>query len=1258
MSAHWSLLALTTDALGNQTAALAFDFRALLPVRVQDANQNVSEMVLDDLGRVIAVAVMGKGTEADSLDALKVQLADRAQQGQLVHQFLAHVDAATAASLLADATTRWIYDETQLPVCVAAISRERHVRDLAQTGDPLKLQLAFEYSGGAGNVVMTKLRVAPGDAWTLDAQDQKVLVSGADPCWVGNGRTVLDNKGRPVKHYEPYFSVNHLYESDRQLTDVGVSPILSYDSLGRHIRTDHPDGTYELTRFDSWSQQLLDRNDTVKSSRWYADRMALAATDPRRLAAQQSELHGGTPTTFHLDSLGRPMCSVAHNRGKNVNGVVVETFPRVVALLDVEGNALAITDARGNSVTQHGYDLVGRALHQTSMDAGERWLLPDVVGTLMYQWDSRAQRVRHVYDELRRPVDQWLSVGGASETLMARTLWGESVPSAESLNLRGRVWKSYDSAGLVETVRHDFKGNLVESTRRFTTTYDQVIAWPAANPDSLLDDETFRTRAEYDALNRPTHLYSPDTPSVPASEILPVYDESSRLSQVSARLRGASAVTSFVGAITYNEKSQRLAIEYGSGVRTRDQYEPDTFRLSHIATTRGPEPALQDLSYAYDPIGNITSLRDDAQETHYFNGDVVPPTAGYEYDALYRLTRALGREQIGQNMPPDPWDAERSHQILPGDGQAMQGYEQRDEYDLAGNIATMIHNAGSGQFINRWTRDYSYEAANNRLISTQIGQNTISYSYNPHGSMATMPHLQEMDWDPAERLQHIRQGTTHAYYGYDAHGARVRKVVDKQGGQHEVRLYLGAFEIFRRYQNGALSLQRETLHVMDDQRRIALVETRTHGDDGSPPQLIRYQLSNHLGSACVETDEHGDIITYEEYHPHGTTAWQAGRSLAEVSLKRYRYSGRERDEENGFGYHGARYYAPWLARWTSCDPEGFGDGVNLYRYCRNNPIIWMDHSGASPRSHDEIRRDLDHTRHEIEDVGRGVRHLENLLEKALRTSGFLTSSVKNDPSLLKDPEVKAAIKANDASIKKLQKQIATAQAEQPKTEAMLEKKMKAFRAEGTAAGMSEAEILKASGIADPLAPAEDPLVQKFDDLEKNAGKKGGGDKGGGTPPEGGGTPPEGGGPPPEGGKPSAKGGGPPPEGGVAPEGGAPREGGPRGGGITFSGILMMLPIGGLIELVEGGLGIDLEVRAKHSDVFRMRPDQIKALQEQRARNARGKDINEQTERLAREKNISLAQARKQILQERDKIRQEVDQSKKDYPGMPVLSAPD
>ena len=56
----------------------------------------------------------------------------------------------------------------------------------------------------------------------------------------------------------------------------------------------------------------------------------------------------------------------------------------------------------------------------------------------------------------------------------------------------------------------------------------------------------------------------------------------------------------------------------------------------------------------------------------------------------------------------------------------------------------------------------------------------------------------------------------------------------------------------------------------------------------------------------------------------------------------------ERDEESGLDYHGARYYAAWVGRWTSCDPSGCKAGINLFEYCRGNPIIFRDLNGKDP----------------------------------------------------------------------------------------------------------------------------------------------------------------------------------------------------------------------------------------------------------------------------------------------------------------------
>jgi RHS repeat-associated protein len=97
----------------------------------------------------------------------------------------------------------------------------------------------------------------------------------------------------------------------------------------------------------------------------------------------------------------------------------------------------------------------------------------------------------------------------------------------------------------------------------------------------------------------------------------------------------------------------------------------------------------------------------------------------------------------------------------------------------------------------------------------------------------------------------------------------------------------------------------------------------------------------------VEVDDQTEIISYEEYHPYGTSSHRAGTSGIEAPPKRYRYTGMERDEENGLSYHSARYYLPCLGRWIGGDPSGIKFGVNVYAYSGANPLRFADLNGRS-----------------------------------------------------------------------------------------------------------------------------------------------------------------------------------------------------------------------------------------------------------------------------------------------------------------------
>jgi RHS repeat-associated protein len=656
----------------------------------------------------------------------------------------------------------------------------------------------------------------------------------------------------------------------------------------------------------------------------------------------------------HLDSLGRAFLSIEDNGGG-------QTFATRQAF-DIEGNVRSVTDARGNLASESVHDLVSSAIRQTSIDSGTRRTLANVADKPIRQWDSRGYATQTVYDPLLRAIEVRVAPPGGPTYLAERMMFGDSpntglTPAATlAANLRTKLYRTFDQAGLVTNERYDYKGNLIRSVRRLAETHAGRIDW-AANPTPTLLQESFAVESAYDALQRAFLVTTPDD-----SVVHSLFDESNHLREARVSVRGA-AEAPYVADIRYDASGRRMAIEYGNGAVTTYDYDLLSDRLTNLQTTRPTVAgALQDLAYAYDPVGNVTGIVDAAQQTIYFDNAVVDAGATYRYDPTYRIVEAKGREHIGQAFAPDglrpfydPNDRSRTGLPHPNDGAAMRRYTERYEYDSVGNLTLMAHSvAGPGT----WSRRYTYPAGSNRLDGTTLpgdpgaGPLPIRYTYDDAGNIASMPHLPRLDWDHAGSLQEVQlDGQRIAYYRYDGTGRRIRKLVEQNGVVVEERIYLGGFEVHRRHVAGALRLERQTLHVMDGQQRIALVETKTVDAVDNATLLvpfIRYQIGNHLGSVALELGgaAGAPIISYEEFYPYGGTAYQAGTAALDASPKRYGHDGHERDEETGFYYHGARYRAPWLGRWVSCDPLGHADAPNPYAFTRNNPIRLVDPGGT------------------------------------------------------------------------------------------------------------------------------------------------------------------------------------------------------------------------------------------------------------------------------------------------------------------------
>ena len=1071
------LVTATHDPLGNHVSA-AHDYRVLQPRLVTDPNGNRSQVAFDALGLVVGTAVMGKAdpapVEGDSLAGFEPDLDETVIAAQLANP----LDDPTA--ILGQASTRLVYDlfayhrtkdqPQPAPPVVYTLARETHVSDLGPN-EQSRIQHAFSYSDGFGREIQKKAQAEPGpvprraaDGRVLHDACGRVLMTdeALAPRWIASGWTLFNNKGKPVRQYEPFFSPTHGFEFGVR---AGVSPILFYDPLGRVVATLHPNHCWEKVVFDAWRQDTWDVSDTIgidprtdadvkgffvqsdDTARldeqdylplWYDLR-----TDPAQSArlsdcypdatlrnaeikaAHQAAAHADTPSTAHLDALGRPFLTIARNRVQCPEHPLdgTEAAFATNGELDIEGNQRAVIDAKDRVVMRYAYDLLGNRIHQASMEAGSRWMLADVAGNPIRAWDSRGFNRRLVYDRLRRPTGlfvsspEFIKSHGREEIQPERTVYGETLPNPEQTNHRGQVYQVFDDAGvvtsLVDDLGYDFKGNPLAGRRQLRREYKKAADWQQKEP---LENERFDSRTWYDALNRPTQSIAPhsDRDGTRCNVTRHGFNDAGLLERIDVWNQLAAAPdgllppdTADLHAVTdidYDAKGQRQRIEYGNGTSTLYDYDPLTYRLTHLLTRRDaaafpddcpaqpldaawPGCQVQNLHYAYDPAGNITHIRDAAQQTIYFKNKRVEPSAEYTYDALYRLIQATGREHLGQiggaPIPHSHNDAGRAGiasadatgRFAPNDGNAMGTYIERYLYDEVGNFLEMQHR-GTDPAHAGWTRSYDYIEASlvedgtggtplktsNRLSSTTVGNGTSvteQYSYDAHGNMTRMNHLPLMQWDYRDQLQAtsrqaVNDGGTKeiTYYVYDAGGQRVRKVTERANGtRKKERLYLGGIEIYREYDSGGTTRikERETLHVMDDKQRIALVETKTL-DSGNAAELndsvVRYQLGNHLGSVSLELDRDGAVISYEVYCPYGSTSYQAGRIAAEVSLKRYRYTGKERDEETGLNYHGARYYALWLGGWCSCDPKNIADGMNVYVFVSNNPIKLVDLSGT------------------------------------------------------------------------------------------------------------------------------------------------------------------------------------------------------------------------------------------------------------------------------------------------------------------------
>ncbi|MDO7877730.1 SpvB/TcaC N-terminal domain-containing protein [Hymenobacter sp. ASUV-10] len=968
----------TTDALGHQTTA-RYDYRVLQARLVTDPNLNRTAYGFSPLGLLYKTGILGKfgANEGD----VKVEAASSAAVPDYV--------PSTTLTYNFHAFT----DGRRQPCWVQTTQRETHWHPLdTRTDDTL---VKREYSDGFGRLLQTRSQAEdvlfgdaafgdsglPATAGLPNAPAVGRRVAAGHFHVVVSGWQVYDNKGQVVEKYEPFFSQDFAFVA-AEAAARGQRTRLYYNPRGQAIRTLNPDGTEQrvvhgtpgprgqhyLEEFlpSAWETYTYDANDLAE--------LTHPAGAPGTAAA-----HRYTPQSARFDALGRVVQTIDRLEATTPGGPLKEVVMQF--WYDLRGNRTRVQDALGRDSFIHHYDLRPKGgeddpganiLYTQHLDGGTQYLLYDGAGQPLHSWHlQRGTLQLQAYDELGRLADAWTrDQAGERTTRRQRLVYGTD----PATNLVGQVARHYDEAGLLTVTACDFKGNVLDKVRRVVRDEDLTAAWasgaaagwtalpadtnahwdalaqPAADPNwetpaqARLAPRSYQTTAQYDALNRPTRMTLPAEPGRSESRavLLPSYNRAGSLAQ--AALDGQL----LVAHVAYNAKGQRLLLARGNGLLTRYAYDRVNFRLRRLRTEKYTATGdtltplsgstRQDTSYAYDLAGNIVGMTERGTGRGVQGDDLL--TREFAYDALYRLLEATGREN--QPTPGRPWqESTRTEGV-----DSTRFYRQFYQYDKLGNIAQLQH---VGQ--NSFTRTFSYVAGRNYLQEVSFGTGpAVQYVHDKAGNIARENGSRHLGWDGANQLRQYANWTgptpTHtaptvlAQYLYDAGGQRTKKLVQTSAGTWQVTVYVdGGFEHRYEVSSSTISAEQTTLAVLDGQSRLY---QRRSGDalgDQRPAEL--YPLADHLGSTAGQTDASGGEVSREEYYPFGET------SFSGYARQRFRFCGKELDEESGFYYYGMRYYAPWICRFVSVDPLAAKyTYYTPYQYAGNKPINFTDLDGA------------------------------------------------------------------------------------------------------------------------------------------------------------------------------------------------------------------------------------------------------------------------------------------------------------------------
>ncbi|MDF1666971.1 MAG: polymorphic toxin-type HINT domain-containing protein, partial [Planctomycetota bacterium] len=411
---------------------------------------------------------------------------------------------------------------------------------------------------------------------------------------------------------------------------------------------------------------------------------------------------------------------------------------------------------------------------------------------------------------------------------------------------------------------------------------------------------------EPDPLNRPKKIYRPGQESSPIAEY------------------------TYVGGRRYEDS-------YENGTKITRLYD-GAARLEKITQTKG-STTLTGFLYQHDREGNRKF------EQPYNSSGVLQNGSVYEYDSIYRLTKA------DHNISSTSL-ASVSFNTAGSTGLSNVSKHDYFSYDKAGSRTSHTRDGGTATSYTQTTAD-----GDRNQYSTVAG---LNQTHDDNGNLTVSAlggsNNENRKFDESNMLVELERpgDNLEVAYRYDATGRRITKEIDDNGSLKTIEYAYSGAEVIQEYAAGT-GVENKTFVYGPGIDNPIYMDAATSGTS--------YFGTNSIGSITALSNSSGTLLESYEYRPFGeeTIKNASGTVISGTAYANpFMFTARRKDYEEGSDlYHfRTRQYSAITGRFISHDSLGdWGSAMNRgsgMAYCNNNPINWRDPFGLDGEDDDSV----------------------------------------------------------------------------------------------------------------------------------------------------------------------------------------------------------------------------------------------------------------------------------------------------------------